>query len=109
MAGKLGAVSIVDPESTTIFEATGAGAGESFRCKRDTTFQATSDASHTGTSTIDIEVSNDGTGWQWKGTISVTGNSDSAGFALNEAWKYVRANCTAHGDSTNVVTVTMGG
>ena len=101
--------------STTVSEiildgATATGAGSSVPMRgAHTTFQATSDASHTGTSTVDIEVSNDDVSWIVMGTLSVTDASDSDGLASSAAWKYVRPNCTAHGDSTNEVTVTMGG
>lgn len=72
------------------------------------TVQASSDASHTGTTTIAIEVSNDNVLWLVLGTISVTGNSASDGFASDAPWAYIRSNPSAHGDSTNVVTVTLG-
>ena len=74
----------------------------------NSTFQVTSDGSHAGTSLVKIWVSNDNVGWIWKATMSVTGASDSAGFALTEVWKWVKAECTVHGDDTNGITVTMG-
>lgn len=100
---------IKDP-AITLLQATGAGAGSGVSMKNTkSTFQATADGSHTGTTSIAIEVSNDNNQWIVMGTISVTGNDDSDGFAVDAAWRLVRANCTAHGDSTNTVTVTMGG
>lgn len=112
----IGAAPHVSPGSSggdaavrTLLDAvTGAGAGSTFEGTGYCTFQASSDASHTGTSTIDVEVSNDGSNWLVAGTLSVTGNSDSDGIALNASWAFARGNVTAHGDSTNGVSLLMG-
>ena len=77
-----------------------------------TTFQATLDAvSTTPAATVAIEVSNDKLTWVVMGTISVSGSSDTDGFASNAGWNYIRSNVTAisDGGGTGTVTVTMGG
>lgn len=78
-----------------------------------TTFQATG-ANNGGTftsATIVVEVSNDETQWVTMGTISLSGDGDTDGFAANANWRYVRAKTTAFSESgsTPTVTVTMGG
>lgn len=67
-------------------------------------FSAVSDASHTGTTLIDIE-SKVGSLYVWVGTLSVTGNSDNDAFNSAGVLGEYRARPTAHGDSTNTVTV----
>ena len=69
-------------------------------------FSAESDSSHTGTTIVDIE-SKVGTGtlYEWVGTLTVTGNSDEDAFNSAGVLGTYRARPTAHGDSTNVVTV----
>ena len=71
-------------------------------------FEIFSDSSHSGTSKVDIQVTNDKSispGFPI-GTLIVTGADDCIGFPANvEGWDYVRANCTQHGDSTNGITV----
>ena len=55
-------------------------------------FQATSDAAtHSGTTIVNIEVSNDGVAYFILGTISVTDTSDTDGFPLLAPYKYARA------------------
>jgi hypothetical protein len=71
--------------------------------------QAVANGSHTGTTSIDIEGSND-TGspmtWVTLGTVSVTGNSGTDGLGIDlAAWSYIRGNCTSHGDDSNAVTL----
>ena len=70
------------------------------------TFQATNNASGTDT-VVDIEVSNDNVQWIVMGTITLSGNNDTDGFASSASWKYTRANVTAWNAGT--VTVIMGG
>lgn len=95
--------------SKVLLEASETGAGnEKLKSNIYNSFQLSSDSSHTGTSVVTIEVSNDGLHWGTIGTMSVTGNSDTDMFALSVTYKYVRANCTSHGDSTNLITVNMG-
>jgi len=77
------------------------------------TFQATAnDAGGDITvGVVDIEVSNDNASWIVMGTISVTTNGTTDGFASSAAWKYTRSNCktiTETGSTPNI-TVTMGG
>lgn len=103
--GSAGGASAVQ---TLLDAVTGTGAGSTFEGTGYTTFQAFSDASHTGTSDIDVEVSLNGSNWIVAGTISVTGNSDTDGFALDAPWAFVRGNVTAHGDDTNGVSLMMG-
>lgn len=71
------------------------------------TLQASSASAHTGTSTVDIEISNDNVGWKWILRFTVTGNSDTAVGSIDDNYAYIRSKCTAHGDSTNAVTVTI--
>ena len=77
------------------------------------TFQATAnDAGGDITvGVVDIEVSNDKVAWIVMGTISVTTNGTTDGFASDAPWRYVRSNCTTITEtgSTPNVTVTMGG
>lgn len=89
---------------------TGTGAGTAITdFGVDTSYQISSDASHSGTTTVDVEVSNDNVGWEVIGSLSVTGASDTDSIAPPTRYTYARYNCTAHGDSTNVVTFTMAG
>lgn len=92
---------------------TGAGDGHqnSNNGTADTTYQATLDnESTTPVATVDIEVSNDNKNWVVMGTISLSGNGDTDGFAASAAWKLSRANVTAisDGGGAAAVTVTMG-
>ena len=92
----------------TLATHTGTGAGTAYNLPSGrVTLQASSDASHTGSSIIDIEVSNDNVGWEWIARLTVTGNSDTALASIDDNYAYIRSNCTAHGDSTNTVTVTI--
>lgn len=100
-------------QTITLLDAAEAtGAGNAFGLKgQKATFQATLDAvSTTPAATVDIEVSNDGVAWIVMGTISVSGVSDSDGFASDAPWKLARANVTAisDGGGTAQVTVTLG-
>jgi len=61
----------------------------------------------TTTAIVDIEVSNDNSSWITMGTISLSGASDTDGFASTASWNYVRANVTALGAGADV-TVIMG-
>ena len=97
-------------------EATATGAGEPVELTNtgsaNHTFQATLDAdSTTPAANVDIEVSNDNSTWIVMGTISVSGNSDTDGFASSASWRYARANVTDinDGGGTAAVTVTIGG
>ena len=72
------------------------------------TYQATMGVAGTPTATVDIEVSNDGVTWIVMGGISLSGVSDTDGFASTAAWKYTRSNVTALGAGADV-TITMGG
>lgn len=93
----------------TMLAATGTGEGSAITLYgAASTYQATADASHTGTTTIQILVSNDGVGYDVYGTMSVTGNSDTDTLGLPAGYTYAKANCSAHGDSTNTVTVAGG-
>lgn len=74
--------------------------------KEKVTFQATGNASHSGSSTIVIEVSNDKVQFHEAATISLSGANDTALFPLDASYNYARADCTAHGGGT--VTVSMG-
>ncbi len=79
--------------------ATGASASFKMPASGNTSFQArgTTTAS-TGSATIDIDVSNDGTNWDNLGTITLTlgtsATSDSFS-TLGANWDLVRANVTA--------------
>lgn len=76
------------------------------------TFQAT--ASDNGgditVGTALIEVSNDGDSWITAGTLNVTTDGTTDGFAANAAWKFVRSRCTVLTEtgSTPRMIVTMG-
>ena len=109
----LGAAHVIDGTEggssavTTLLTATEAAVGTATaKPGSKATYQASSDASHAGTTNVSIEVSNDNTLWLTLGILSVTGASATDGFTSDASWPYDRANCTAHGDSTNVVTVT---
>ena len=99
----LGATGTID--SSMAFTGTGAATAIS-PAVIAITVQAVSDSSHSGTTTVDIQVSNDNTHWSTIQTLSVTDDDDSDIAALEFAsWGYLRGNCTAHGDSTNTVTL----
>lgn len=104
---------ILSNKDQVLQTATTVTAGSTFKLPHlYATFQATLDAaSTTPAATVAIEVSNDNLTWIVMGTISVSGNSDTDGFASNAGWKYVRSNVTAisDGGGTGTVTVTMGG
>lgn len=70
------------------------------------TFQATNNGSGT-TTVVDILVSNDGTQWITMGTINLSSNDETDGFASNASWKLVKADATTV--TAGTVTVTMGG
>jgi len=84
------------------------------------TFQAKGTTSAgVGSATIKIQVSNEfapgvgdtSTDWIDAGTITLTlGTAQTSdGFALDAAWKWVRANITALSGATATVSVRMGG
>lgn len=87
-----------------LLSATTTGAGSEYKQPaKSLKFSAESDASHTGTTTVQIQ-SKVGSVWNTVGTLSVTGNSDSDYFVIDAVIGTYRANCNAHGDSTNTVT-----
>lgn len=66
----------------------------------------------TGSATVDVEVSNDGTGWTLLGTfsmqLSTTSGAEAQGFAADMNWVYARGNVTAISGTGANVTLTMG-
>lgn len=88
--------------------ATGAGAG--FQpSEKKRTFQAVVTGTGAVSATVLIQVSNDGTNWEELATIALAGTtSDSAGFASDAPWAYVRANVTTISGTDAAVTVKMG-
>lgn len=72
------------------------------------TFQATVSGTGAVTSTVLIQVSNDGTNYITAGTITLSGTTSATdGFVLDAPWAYVRANVTAISGTSAAVTVTM--
>lgn len=74
---------------------------------------ATVQAVVTGTgavsSTVVIQVSNNGTNWLDLGTLTLSGTTAATqGLALNAHWVYIRGNITALSGTSAAVTVTMG-
>lgn len=101
---------IVATEVITLLTATTEANGTSVNMESPhRSFQANSDASHSGSSTIKIQGSLDDTNWIDLLTLTVTDASDTAGDVINAPWLYVRAICSSHADDTNTVTVYMGG
>lgn len=92
--------------------ATSTGAGTSFEpAGISRSFQLTGAvSSSTGSATVDVEVSNDGTNFITLGTISLslTTSTSSDGFVSTTAWRYVRGNVTAISGTGASVTLTMG-
>lgn len=95
--------------------ATGTGAGASYQVfgklsdHNERTFQATVSGTGAVTSTVTIQVSNDGSNWLTLGTISLSGTtSASDGFASSAPWVFVRANQTAISGTSAKTTVIMG-
>lgn len=104
---------------TLLASATTTGAGEEFQpdlnvyhrpgAKR--TFQATgSVASSTGSASVAVQVSNDGTNWLTLGTItlSLTTSQSSDGFSSDAPWEYVRGNVTSISGTGAAVSLLMG-
>lgn len=116
------AFTITSPGPTTIFSSSATGAGSWYRIHPrlgKLTFQVAHTGSSVGAtvqSTTYIQVSNDGvnplqttagTSVDALGTIVHNGGSPQvAGFAMDAAWQYVRANLNAL--STGSITVTVG-
>lgn len=74
-------------------------------------FQAIGSVStSTGSATIIIEVSNDGTNFKTLGTISLslTTSETSDGFVVDAPWAFVRANVTVISGTDATVSVLMG-
>jgi hypothetical protein len=98
---------------TLLSSAIATGAGEVHQPVRSQrTFQGYGSVSaSTGSATIKIQASNDGSNWLDLGTISLslTTTASSDGFASDAPWKHVRANVTAISGTDATVTVTMGG
>jgi len=112
----------INSTPTTILNSSSTGAGEWYRVhpnRGKLTFQVL----HTGTSvgatvqsTVHIQVSNDGvnpllttagTSVDALGTVTLNGGSpQSAGFAIDAAWEWVRANTNAL--STGTIKVIVG-
>jgi hypothetical protein len=75
-------------------------------------FQATGATSAgSGSATVVIEVSNDGTNYNTLGTITLTLGTSSTGdgFAVSNTWEYYRAKLTAISGTGASVTVYMKG
>lgn len=86
-------------ETTTLLNAaaaTGAGAASTFKAL-NITYQAVV----TGTATVEVQGSNDGTNWVQIANFTASGASTKA-----DAFKYVRANVTAY--TSGAVTVIAG-
>lgn len=94
------------PALVATFTDVGEGVAYNFPSGR-ASFQISSDASHSGTSTVEIEVSNDGVLWEPLGGRDVAGASATKHLANDRPYAYFKPKCTAHGDSTNTVTVTV--
>lgn len=91
--------------------ATGAGAPVTPR-RSNVTFQATGmTTADAGAAGIDIEVSNDGTSWLVETSIALTLSTTAAtaGYEMDAAWTYVRANVTSISGTGAAVSVSMGG
>ena len=97
---------IVSNKTSTLLEATGTGAGTITpqQPAKAMKFSGEATASHTGTTTVDIQTKN-GSLWETIGTLSIVGNSGTDSFVVDAVIGTHRANCTAHGDSSTVVTV----
>jgi len=105
--GGTAATAITDwPHTLATHTDTGEGTAYSFPSGR-ASFQISSDASHSGTTTVEILVSNDNVLFEVLGSRDVTGASATKHLACDRPYGYVKSNCAAHGDSTNAVTVTM--
>jgi hypothetical protein len=92
---------------------TGTGAGSAVISNVDpqATFQAVSTTTAgTGSVTVTIEVSNDGSNWLTLGTISLTPTTSgvSDGFASVAPWANYRSNVTAISGTGAKVSVFMG-
>lgn len=103
----------VRPSVQTILSgATATGAGSTFEPWGDTyTYHAFgTTGSGSGSATILIQVSNNGTNWITMGTISLTLSTTvtADGLSAIVPWKYHRANVTAISGTTATVTVIMG-
>lgn len=70
-------------------------------------FQAFHGVSTTPTATILIEGSLDNSNWATIATITLSGSADTDGVAIDEDWKYLRANLTAIAGTSAEVTVLM--
>jgi hypothetical protein len=91
--------------------ATGAGQSHEPNGNGKRTFQATGlTGSGAGSTSVDIEVSNDGVTYIVMGTISLTLSTTETtdGFASDATWRYVRANIKSISGTGASVTVTMG-
>lgn len=100
--------------------ATSTGAGAAWH-ERDTipkytygyrSFQAVGTVSaSTGSTTVQIQASNDGTNYITLGTITLALSTSAAsdGFAAANSWEYYRANVSAISGTTATVTVYMKG
>jgi len=73
------------------------------------TIQGTVTGTGAVSSTVVIEVSNDGTAWLTLGTLTLSGTTSATnGLALNAHWVYIRGNVTAISGTSAVVNVIMG-
>ena len=73
------------------------------------TVQAVVSGTGAVSSTVVIQVSNDGTNWLPLGTLTLSGTTSATqGLALNAHWVYIRGNITALSGTAAAVTVTMG-
>lgn len=73
------------------------------------TVQAVVTGTGTVSSTVVIQVSNNGTNWLDLGTLTLSGTTAATqGLALNAHWVYIRGNITALSGTSAAVTVTMG-
>lgn len=92
--------------------ATSTGAGNSYEpFGKERSFQLTgSTSSGTGSATVDIEVSNDGTNFLKLATMTLNLSTtvSQSGLLSDAPWRYVRGNVTAISGTGASVTLTMG-
>lgn len=98
-----------------MLSASGTGTGKIVAAHRlsqasiNKTFQAIAKATGAVTSTVIIDVSNDGDNWIEGATITLSGTTVSTdGFNSAEPWAYYRARCTALTGTGATISVLMG-
>ena len=96
---------------TLLNAVTSIGAGSNFQpiTSAPKTFQAVVTGTGSVSSTVAVQVSNDGTNFLTLGTITLSGTTTATdGFASQATWNYCRGNLTAISGTGAAVTLLMG-